>query len=89
MCELTESFEVAGILVHGNFDNTAQDCKNPVLSLQAVFKFKIFVPERVSEEVQTNRGSTALKEPITECQSSFRGGAEGRSRWQGVQIREG
>jgi hypothetical protein len=51
MCKLSESFEIASILVHWNLNNPAEDGKNPVVGFQAIFKLEILVPERVSKEV--------------------------------------
>ena len=59
--ELTKSLEVTSILMHGNLHNPVQDSEDFVLSLQSVFKFKVFVPERMSKEVQANRRSATLK----------------------------
>jgi hypothetical protein len=51
MCKLSESLEIASILVHWNLNNPAENGKDPIMGFQAVLKLEVLVPERVSEKV--------------------------------------
>ena len=62
LCEMSEAFEVASILVHWYVYHAVQDGENLVLRLEALLELQIFVPEWMRKEVEANRASTSFEE---------------------------
>lgn len=64
MRKLTVAFEVAGILMHRNMDDTVKYRKDFVIRLESLFKLQVFVPKWMRQEVKANAAGTSLEQPI-------------------------
>jgi len=59
--QLAISLKVASVLMHGDMYNAIEDGKDLVVGLETFFKFQIFIPKRMCEEVEANTVGTTLK----------------------------
>lgn len=64
-------------LVHWNMHATDKDVRNVLLILEALFELEILVPERVGEEIVSDRLRCPLEQPRTGLKCDFVRG-EGR-----------
>ena len=55
------SFEVAGVLVHRNCDDTTEEDEDLLGLLHTLFELHVLIPEGVRQEVEANTASTALE----------------------------
>ena len=64
MRHLAKTFEVAGILMHGNLYDSAKYSEYLILCFCTLFELEVFVPEGMGQEVKSYIGSATFKQPM-------------------------
>ena len=49
--------------MQGNGNDSTQDCKDSVLSVEALFEFKVLVPERMGQEIKSYTCCSSFEKP--------------------------
>jgi hypothetical protein len=47
-------------------DNAIENGEDSILGLEPIFKLKVFIPERMCKEIQTDASCATLEQSITE-----------------------
>lgn len=56
--------------MHRDVDDAAENGEDAIVGFGALFEFEIFVPERMSQEVQADAVSSSFKKPV-DCSLVF------------------